>query len=115
MIQTLLAVRFRLKLHHEMKELSVYALVMAKNGPKVTPAAREEGKPPGVCPGGPGLPGRDPLESAFLRSWERIETLLSVLSGRPVIDKPGLEDAYCIACGLWTAGRRLRDFGLATV
>jgi uncharacterized protein (TIGR03435 family) len=35
MLQTLLAERFQLKLHHETKELSVYALVVAKNGPKL--------------------------------------------------------------------------------
>ncbi|SPF51031.1 conserved exported hypothetical protein [Candidatus Sulfopaludibacter sp. SbA4] len=35
MLQTLLADRFKLALHHESKEHSVYALVVGKNGPKL--------------------------------------------------------------------------------
>jgi uncharacterized protein (TIGR03435 family) len=34
-LQSLLADRFKLTLHHETKELPVYALVIAKNGPKI--------------------------------------------------------------------------------
>src|SRR5689334_5144292 len=34
MLQTLLAERFQLQVHHTTKELSVYALVVAKDGPK---------------------------------------------------------------------------------
>jgi uncharacterized protein (TIGR03435 family) len=36
MLQTLLEDRFQLKLHHDTKELPVYALTVAKNGPKLT-------------------------------------------------------------------------------
>jgi uncharacterized protein (TIGR03435 family) len=35
MLQTLLAERFKLAVHHETKELPIYALVLGKNGPKV--------------------------------------------------------------------------------
>ena len=114
MLQTLLADRFKLKLHHETKELPVYALVIAKNGPKLTPLVREEGKAP-VCPeqsvrseaggkgGGGGRAGgpadRDPAEFAFLRSWEHIPTLLAGRAGRPVIDKTGLTGNYCTLDG----------------
>jgi uncharacterized protein (TIGR03435 family) len=38
MLQALLADRFKLKVHHETKELLVYALTVAKNGPKLTPS-----------------------------------------------------------------------------
>ncbi len=38
MLQALLADRFKLKVHHETKELPVYALTVAKNGPKLTPS-----------------------------------------------------------------------------
>ncbi len=38
MLQALLADRFKLKLHHETKEGPVYALVIAKNGPKLKEA-----------------------------------------------------------------------------
>ena len=38
MLQTLLAERFQLKIHRETRELPVYALVVAKNGPKLKPS-----------------------------------------------------------------------------
>lgn len=50
MLQTLLAQRFELKTHREKRELKVYALVVAKDGPKMTAAAPAEPQPP--APGG---------------------------------------------------------------
>jgi uncharacterized protein (TIGR03435 family) len=38
MLQSLLADRFQLKVHHEMREMPVYALVAGKNGPKLKDA-----------------------------------------------------------------------------
>src|SRR5207237_1994767 len=38
MLQSLLAERFKLKVHRETKELRVYALTVGKNGPKVVTA-----------------------------------------------------------------------------
>ena len=40
MLQSLLSDRFQLKAHWEMKELPVYALVVGKNGPKLTLSAQ---------------------------------------------------------------------------
>ena len=40
MWQTLLADRFKLKLHRETRELPIYDLIVAKSGPKL-PAAKE--------------------------------------------------------------------------
>jgi len=37
MVQALLADRFNLKVSHQTKDLPVYALVVAKSGPKLTP------------------------------------------------------------------------------
>jgi len=39
MIQSLLAYRFQLRLHNETKVASGYALVIARNGPKIQPAS----------------------------------------------------------------------------
>src|ERR1051326_6461347 len=39
MLQALLAERFKLEVHHETREHPVYALVVAKNGPKLTASA----------------------------------------------------------------------------
>ena len=38
MSQALLADRFQLRLHREAKEMPIYALLIAKNGPKLDPA-----------------------------------------------------------------------------
>jgi uncharacterized protein (TIGR03435 family) len=73
MIQNLLAERFNLTLHHETKELPRYALVVAKNGPKLKEAAPppaadaatakdgaappDGGPPPGGGPGAGPPPG----------------------------------------------------------
>ena len=37
MLQTLLAERFRLKVHHEQKTIAAYGLTVVKEGPKVQP------------------------------------------------------------------------------
>src|SRR5205823_3988334 len=42
MLQSLLADRFQLSMHREVKEQSVYALVVAKNGPKLQKAKVSE-------------------------------------------------------------------------
>jgi uncharacterized protein (TIGR03435 family) len=110
MLQTLLADRFQLKLHHETKDLPVYALVIAKNGPKLTPATGSacpgDGRGPGGNNGdgggrrGGGGGGRgDDAEFAFLRSWEHIPTILAGRAGRPVVDKTGLTGNYCTLDG----------------
>jgi uncharacterized protein (TIGR03435 family) len=39
MVQRLLEDRFKLKVHHEMRDLPVYELVAAKGGPKLKPSA----------------------------------------------------------------------------
>jgi uncharacterized protein (TIGR03435 family) len=41
MVQTLLLDRFQLKLHHDTKEFSVYALVIGKGGPKMKESAQD--------------------------------------------------------------------------
>jgi uncharacterized protein (TIGR03435 family) len=60
MLQTLLAERFKLTVHHETKQLPVYALVVGKGGPKMKevemPAiAVGAAAGPGTGDGGPGL------------------------------------------------------------
>jgi uncharacterized protein (TIGR03435 family) len=69
MLRALLADRFKLAVHHETRELPIYALVKARSdgslGPQLNPStvdcatARGRGGPPplGVGPGGPGGPG----------------------------------------------------------
>lgn len=53
MFRSMLADRFNLKVEREMKELPVFALVVAKGGPKLTQAADAPPAPPGDGPSGP--------------------------------------------------------------
>jgi uncharacterized protein (TIGR03435 family) len=55
MMQTLLSERFQLRLHHEKKDVPVFALVVGKAGPKFQEAAPDPPAAPSAAdPGGPG-------------------------------------------------------------
>lgn len=90
MVQLLLADRFKLKIHTEMREMPVYALVIAKNGPKFKPSA----------------PDADPI-SLFHWTGRNNEITIPKASmddvtgavansmlDRPVLDKTGLTGTY---------------------
>jgi len=102
MLQALLADRFQLKLTHGTKDLPAYALVVAKNGPKLQ-AAKPDETPPGPPPG-PGGPGGHP-HGPMMRMGRgelngqgvELSFLASVLSqqlGRQVLDQTGLKGNY---------------------
>jgi uncharacterized protein (TIGR03435 family) len=115
MMQSLLRDRFKLVLSHESKELPVYILVAAKNGPKlkksdfvppehpneppIASGANHFSPPPPPPPGGPHLPGglmmRGPghLESTG-SEMSMLVNALSMITHRVVIDKTGLAGRY---------------------
>jgi bla regulator protein blaR1 len=111
MLQDLLADRFGLKLHHETRELPVYALVVAKNGPKLE-EAKDDAGPGRGGPGGGGLGGPEGNRVAGNRgvmmrmgggeqqltfNGSPLSFFAEVLSrplGRTVIDKTGLKGRY---------------------
>ncbi len=108
MLQALLADRFRLTVHRESKDLPVYALVIAKNGPKLQKAKHGDTYADGLkgidgLPAGPHnmvLRGR----GEFKAQAQPISALARALShalGRPVLDKTGLTGEYDIALQ-WT-------------
>lgn len=91
MIQSLLAERFKLKVRHETKDLPVYALVVAKNGPKfhetVVPA---DPKAPAMMMGG----------GELSMTGASIQQLINSLGGivdHIVLDRTGLTGKYDIA------------------
>ena len=106
MLQTLLAQRFQLKVHHETKELPVYAIVPARNGPKLKPTDKPCALPP--PPGGGrrakgASGGRGPDGNLGpLNLWVEIPAMVSQFTDRPVIDKTGLKEGeyYCTLDGL---------------
>jgi uncharacterized protein (TIGR03435 family) len=81
MIQKLLAERFKLAFHRDKKELGVYAIVVGKNGPKMT---KSEGDPNGL----PGLFFRGlgvlPAINATMADFAGV--MQSAVLDRPVVD-----------------------------
>jgi uncharacterized protein (TIGR03435 family) len=95
MLQALLTDRFKLSIHHELKELPVYALVIAKKGPKLQEAASDISSVGGIK-GYDGLithSGRGSLEvKSFAMS--NLAQVLHYSVGRIVVDKTGLTGHY---------------------
>ena len=100
MMRSLLADRFRLRVHEETQDAPVYTLVVAKNGPKMKQV-------PSDTQGG-----------SITRETDkgiRIETVkgtmanlarqLSATAGRPVIDKTGLSGYYAFTLVWFPANR----------
>jgi uncharacterized protein (TIGR03435 family) len=91
MLRGLLADRFHLKEHRDRQELSYYALVPAKNGPKLTPAV-EGCKAPKIGQRGQ----KSSLE--FLRgcgqTMEQIAKSLNASADKMVLDKTGITEKF---------------------
>jgi uncharacterized protein (TIGR03435 family) len=101
MLQTLLADRFKLKLHVEKRDMPIYALVVGPNGPRLKRSP--EGR---ICPeearcgrmlGGPasGIRGLD-VEIA-----ELVDTLTG-FEDRAVVDRTGLKGNFDIELRSWS-------------
>jgi len=93
MLVPLLAERFHLVVHRETRALPVYALVVAKGGPKFTEG---DGGETLVMPDGTGAMKYQNYPMAALAA------LLSVLptTGRPVLDRTGLAGRYTFTANL---------------
>ncbi len=131
MLRALLADRFKLALHRETRNLPVYALVIAKGGPKLKEVDPEtlnrqaagaggspDAPPPpspdgaehaGTPPSGPGL--RVVINHTGARQMfgqaetSRLANLLSSFLERPVLDKTGLKGTYEMNM-VWAADER---------
>lgn len=97
MLQQLLADRFKLAFHHEKKELSVYALGVAKVGNKMT---KSEGDPNGL----PGLFFRGKLGDLGVRNATMADftgLMQSAVLDRPVVDQTGITGRWDFTL-VWT-------------
>ena len=99
MVRKLLEDRFALKTHEETKELPVYALVVAKGGPKMHEAKAGDTYPNGVKgPDGKGGAGMMWFNGKELTAQgvpiSNLMRFLSNQTGRTVIDKTGLTGNY---------------------
>lgn len=89
MLQALLADRCKLAIHRETKDLVIYTLVIAKNGPKL-----QDAKPGETSSLGLGENGNSRSITAQARSIADFAQKLSVALGCPVLDKTGLAGEY---------------------
>lgn len=111
MMRALLADRFKLTTTHAIRELPVFALVIAKGGPKLTEAPPPDphaipAPPPPIPAGGDEPPTLAPGQSFFLMNGGlltisakavRISGLVNMLSqqlGQQVVDETGLKGSY---------------------
>jgi uncharacterized protein (TIGR03435 family) len=102
MLQSLLADRFQLKLHHEKKELPIYALTVIKNGPK---AALKTSAGMVQAPNGTkvraGVLFQPPdsntgIQQVTMRNQSMADLVktLTMVTDRPVLDRTELTGAY---------------------
>jgi uncharacterized protein (TIGR03435 family) len=110
MLQTLLADRFKLVIHRETKEMPVYALVVAKGGPKLQKSDVEEKD----CPDSSATPPPDPKtlchtsvggigRGIYARavSISEFANRLENWTDRPLVNKTGTEGLYHIETTPW--------------
>jgi len=87
-LQAVLAERFKLRVHRETRDLSVYALVVGKSGPKLKEGARDE---PSKASFDMGASARMVNRKAQI---SRLADFLSLQADRPVLDRTGLAGFY---------------------
>ena len=92
MLRTLLRDRFGLKFHREQKEFSIYALEVAKGGPKLKPTAT----PNDPATVGPGIMYEQHLvlPARNATPGELASLLQRAILDRPVVDRTGLTGRY---------------------
>jgi bla regulator protein BlaR1 len=105
MLQTMLAERCKVVVHHESKEMAVYDLVVAKGGPKFKQAETmdavelKEKHPNGgrVTGGGMAVMGSSGTQFYGVSMAWLTQTMLPGVAGKPVVDKTGLTGRYDLA------------------
>ncbi|HEV2646930.1 MAG TPA: TIGR03435 family protein, partial [Acidobacteriaceae bacterium] len=98
MLQKLLADRFALKFHHDQRDLSIYALTLAKGGPKLTANTT----------GPEGQPDESSSADGAQRSMKFSNSTMADLTlemefyvGKPIVDQTGLTGRYNFTL-IWT-------------
>ena len=89
MLQALLADRFKLTFHKDKKELSVYAITVGKNGPKLTKSAGDPNGLPGL-----GFRGLGAMNAVNSNMSDFAGLMQSVVLDRPVVDQTGLSGRF---------------------
>ena len=89
MLQSLLADRFKLTFHREKKELSVYAVTVAKAGSKLAKTSADANALPGL-----GFRGLGDLVARNSNMSDFTTLLQSTVLDRPVVDQTGLSGRF---------------------
>ncbi|MGP8252812.1 MAG: TIGR03435 family protein [Terracidiphilus sp.] len=89
MVQKLLADRCQLKFHHETRELSVYAIVVAPGGPKLAKTAATQANQQGFF-----FRGLGDLTVRNMNMTEFASWMQSGVMDKPVVDQTGLKEKY---------------------
>jgi uncharacterized protein (TIGR03435 family) len=105
MLQTLLADRFNLSVRRENKEIPVYALTLAKNGPKMQKAKGDCGSGQDQTPCGRFLGGQGRGVHGKSVDISGLAGFLENWADRPVIDRTNLHDRYDIDTDGWVPMR----------
>jgi bla regulator protein blaR1 len=88
MLRNLLAERFKLRVHEEMKDAAGYAIILGKNGPKLTPTTGD--KPRSIA-----AFGQPPTELEGMNaSMSDLATYFVRQIHRPFVDQTGLTGRY---------------------
>ena len=106
MLQKLLADRLRLKVHREQRELSAYAMTVAKGGLKIKNSAGDTAGPRGQMSMG----GGHAIVNYRNVALGELAGILQQQLDRPVIDQTGLEGKWDIELK-WTPGDSLSGEG----
>ncbi|HEV3220063.1 MAG TPA: TIGR03435 family protein [Candidatus Acidoferrales bacterium] len=97
MVRSLLEDRCQLRVSHETKELPVFALVVAKNGPKLTPTTLppdETADPRKRTPKSMKTVARGQLIARGISIPTLISALAKEVGGRTILDETGLKGEY---------------------
>ena len=93
MLQTLLADRLHLRLHHEQREMSAYVLTLAKNGPKLQASKDDPHGLPSLLLQ-PGFPKVAAMKASNLSMTDFTRLMQSGIVDRPMVDGTGLHGKY---------------------
>jgi uncharacterized protein (TIGR03435 family) len=89
LVQDALVQRFGLTFHHEQRELPVYALTLAKGGPKMTVTADQPSTPGNFLFGGL---GKLHVTNSTMKDF--CKGMQEAVMDKPVVDQTGLTDRY---------------------
>ena len=89
MVQKLLADRFKFTFHKDKKELSVYALTVAKTGPKMTASTDDPNGLPGL-----GFRGLGLFAAHNATMADFAQTMQGAVLDRPVVDQTGIKGRW---------------------